>query len=286
MTEKENPSGGSGPGTRTIEPSWDEESGNAAANEDAREDELGTEQEDTDRDDATLSGAAYPTGSAEDEDEAQDETLDETDVSVEAAEVDEADEAARAQRADGTEGSDEFGAPAGYGETTGYGENAASGETAEGLDGVESTEDAEATDLTGYLPAYREPSATEPDAESEAVPEALPGALSEPPPPASATPVIPGGPGLPGSVAGALDAAGDQSERMREIQLGFVDNPRRAALDAQELLLDALQSLTEESVRERDALRGSVDEANPDTERMRLAVRRARELIDAVSSRY
>ncbi len=283
MTEKENPSGGSGPGTRTIEPSWDEESGNAAANEDARDDELGTEQEDADRDDATLSGAAYPTGSAEDEDE----TLDETDVSVEAAEVDEADEAARAQRTDGTESSDEFGGPAGYGgttgysettgytETAGYDENAASGETAEG---VESTEDAEATDLTGYLPAYREPSATEPDAESEA----LPGGLSEPPPPASATPVIPGGPGLPG----AGNAAGDQSERMREIQLGFVDNPRRAALDAQELLLDALQSLTEESVRERDALRGSVDEANPDTERMRLAVRRARELIDAVSSRY
>ena len=259
MTEKENPSGVSGPGTRTIEPSWDEESGNAAANEDVRDDELGTEQEETEQDDAAVTDAAYPTGSAEDEDE--DETLDETDESLEAAGVDEADEAGRAQRADETEGSDEFDAPAGYGE---------------------SSEDAEATDLTGYLPAYREPSATEPDAESGVVP----GALSEPPPPASATPLIPGGPGLPGSAAGAVDAAGDQSERMREIQLGFVDNPRRAALDAQELLIDALQSLTEESVRERDALRGSVDEANPDTERMRLAVRRARELIDAVSSRY
>jgi hypothetical protein len=73
------------------------------------------------------------------------------------------------------------------------------------------------------------------------------------------------------------------SARLREIQLGFVDDPRRAALNAQELLVEVLQSLTEDCVRERDGLRGSVAETAPDTERMRLVVQRARTLIDAVS---
>ena len=253
MTENQNPSDRSGGGTRTVEPSWDAEGEDAAALEDGRDDEL-----DTERDDALASGTAYTAGSAEstgstgstgsDEDEA--EALDET------GETDETDETET--------------------ETTGE---------AEGVG------DAEDADMTGYLPAYREPAAAEPDSEpgaptGPAVPASpIPGSTAAVeaavPGPATATALAPAPAPAP-----ATEVAGEQSERMREIQLGFVDDPRHAALEAQELLIDALQSLTEESVRERDALRGSGDETNPDTERMRLAVRRARELIDAVSSTY
>jgi hypothetical protein len=73
-------------------------------------------------------------------------------------------------------------------------------------------------------------------------------------------------------------------ERMNEIQLGFVDEPRQAALEAENLLAEVLQSFADELTRQRDALRGASDGAVADTERMRLAVRRSRELIDALTN--
>lgn len=303
MTENQSPSGRSGRATRTAEPSWGAAEGeNAATLEDGRDDEL-----DTERDDAVASGTTYTPGSVgfagfagsvgSDEDEAEDLAADETDESHET----EADEA---------EGAEELGRPAGYGETAGYDDPAAAEETTgygASAEGVGNTED---PDMTGYLPAYREPAAAEPEAVPEAEPGAIPGWASTTPTAPGAEPGPPTGPAVPAfpipgstvAVAVAVEAeveaaaaatspaatqvAGEHSGRMREIQLGFVDDPRHAALEAQELLIDALQSLTEESVRERDGLRGSADETNPDTERMRLAVRRARELIDAVSSTY
>ena len=76
----------------------------------------------------------------------------------------------------------------------------------------------------------------------------------------------------------------DHSARMQEIQVAFIDDPRQAALDADDLLADVLQSFTAELARQRDALNGSSADGVPDTERMRLAVRRSRQLIDTLAN--
>lgn len=76
----------------------------------------------------------------------------------------------------------------------------------------------------------------------------------------------------------------DYSARMQEIQVAFIDDPRQAALDADDLLADVLQSFTAELARQRDALNTSSADGVPDTERMRIAVRRSRQLIDTLAN--
>jgi len=76
----------------------------------------------------------------------------------------------------------------------------------------------------------------------------------------------------------------DHSARMQEIQVAFIDDPRQAALDADDLLAEVIQSFTAQLARQRDALHSSSADGVPDTERMRLAVRRSRQLIDALAN--
>lgn len=106
-------------------------------------------------------------------------------------------------------------------------------------------------DMTGYLPPVRESSVVEPDAGyNTAVP-----------------------------VSGT-----DHYGRMQEIQVAFIDDPRKAALDAENLVADVLQSFADQLARQRDTLRNSPADGVPDTERMRLAVQRSRELIGVLSN--
>ena len=103
---------------------------------------------------------------------------------------------------------------------------------------------------TGHIPPVSEPSAPSPNAGRTAVPM----------------------------------TAMDHSARMQEIQVAFIDDPRQAALDADDLLAEVLQSFTAELARQRDALNSSSADGVPDTERMRLAVRRSRQLIDTLAN--
>lgn len=76
----------------------------------------------------------------------------------------------------------------------------------------------------------------------------------------------------------------DPVERMRTIMLGFIDDPRKAALDANALLAEVLQSVTESLARRRRELETEPsDAATPDTERLRQVVRRSRELVDVLA---
>jgi hypothetical protein len=76
----------------------------------------------------------------------------------------------------------------------------------------------------------------------------------------------------------------DHAARMREIQLSFIDDPRKAALDADRLLEDLVRTLTADLARRRRELSAATaDDAAPATEQLRLAVRRYRELIDLLT---
>lgn len=86
-----------------------------------------------------------------------------------------------------------------------------------------------------------------------------------------------------------VPAAGSEySERMREIQLEFIDDPRQAARDADGLIEDLLRGLTADLERRRSDLStgmlstDSQDEAPP-TEDLRVAVQRSRELVDLLA---
>jgi hypothetical protein len=126
-------------------------------------------------------------------------------------------------------------------------------------------------DMTGYLPAIQDPPAAEPGTE--------PAGLTEPD--AVDTGFDAAEPAVEEAAAGR---AGDERlARMQEIQLGFIDDPRRAALDAQKLLEDVLRSLAEDLYRQRDELQNAPLDGAPDTERMRLAVRRSRQLVETLT---
>jgi hypothetical protein len=76
----------------------------------------------------------------------------------------------------------------------------------------------------------------------------------------------------------------DYADRMREIQLAFIDDPRKAALDAGGLVSEVLQSLADELAQRRKELAAkSGDGAAPDTEQLRQSVRRYRELLDTLT---
>ena len=78
----------------------------------------------------------------------------------------------------------------------------------------------------------------------------------------------------------------DYPDRMREIQLAFIDDPRGAARDADALVEDLVRSLVAELEQRRSELNGELNgasaDAPPQTEQLRQTVRRYRELVDAL----
>lgn len=81
----------------------------------------------------------------------------------------------------------------------------------------------------------------------------------------------------------ASDTAPDTAytERLKTIQLAFIDDPRQAALDADDLVAELLRSIADDVARRRDEIEADSHnrDASPDTENLRLAVRRSRELV-------
>jgi len=80
----------------------------------------------------------------------------------------------------------------------------------------------------------------------------------------------------------------EHSVRMNEIQLAFIDDPRRAAQDADALVEDLLRGLSTDLARRRsehgaEVLRGDAADAAPHTEELRVAVQQSRDLIDLLA---
>jgi len=76
----------------------------------------------------------------------------------------------------------------------------------------------------------------------------------------------------------------DFTVRMSQIQYAFVDDPRKAALDADGLVSELLQSFAEEMARRREELAAEPGAANaPATEQLRNAVRRYRDFVEAMT---
>ncbi|MFY1633529.1 hypothetical protein ACN27F_09645 [Solwaraspora sp. WMMB335] len=76
---------------------------------------------------------------------------------------------------------------------------------------------------------------------------------------------------------GTADAFRD---RWREVQLRFVDDPRAAAEQAQTLVTEAVEALTVALTAQRDGAGGWSGAGPEDTERLRMVVRRYRDLLD------
>ncbi|HET8660505.1 MAG TPA: hypothetical protein VFM55_16065 [Micromonosporaceae bacterium] len=137
--------------------------------------------------------------------------------------------------------------------------------------------------------ADREPDVVPaPEAEADREPEALP--APEAPAAEAPTPEAPAAEGaelMPGAVTapslGALwddDRMQDLRDRWREVQLRFVDDPRSAADQARALLDDTVEELTGALRSHREELASWGSGAGDDTERLRVAVRQYRELLD------
>jgi hypothetical protein len=87
-----------------------------------------------------------------------------------------------------------------------------------------------------------------------------------------------------GGAKSGIDSGADYAERMRRIQLGFIDDPRKAALDANQLAGELVQACADELTRRRRELTAEPgNDQIPDTERLRQAVRRYREFIDTLA---
>jgi hypothetical protein len=194
----------------------------------------------------------------------------------------------------------------GAAQTTGPAYPAGTGETEEARETGEITDDPE---VTGYFPAIQDPPTMQRDSgfgdpdesdESDESDEAYGADDSDEGDEAEAGLVEPDGtdtgfagsngtvPGLvepDGTDAGFVEPAETDERllRMQEIQLSFIDDPRKAALDSQDLLAEVLRSLAEELAGQRGALENPTPDGAPDTERMRLAVRSSRQLIDALT---
>lgn len=76
------------------------------------------------------------------------------------------------------------------------------------------------------------------------------------------------------------DAVHDFQQRWREVQLRFVDDPRAAADEAQELVSEVLDRFSSAVTTRKSELDGWRDADGADTERMRTVVRRYRKLLD------
>jgi len=80
----------------------------------------------------------------------------------------------------------------------------------------------------------------------------------------------------------AADTSQGLRDRWREVQLGFVDDPRAAARDAQQLVDDALEALSAALAEQKNRLGGWGTGDAGDTENLRVVVRRYRDFLDRV----
>jgi hypothetical protein len=76
------------------------------------------------------------------------------------------------------------------------------------------------------------------------------------------------------------DAASDFRSRWEVIQQGFVDDPRSAVKDADSIVGDVLEELYTTFEEQRRHLEGQWSDGEPDTEELRLALRRYRDFFD------
>lgn len=82
----------------------------------------------------------------------------------------------------------------------------------------------------------------------------------------------------------AADAQ-DFRSRWEKIQIGFVDEPRKAVEQADELVADAIKRLADVFASERNKLEGEWDKTdNVSTEDLRVALRRYRSFFDRLLS--
>jgi hypothetical protein len=80
------------------------------------------------------------------------------------------------------------------------------------------------------------------------------------------------------------EAADDLRQRWQSLQLRFVDDPRAVATEAQTLVGEAVNTLTN-SLAERQRLLDGWDTATDDTEQLRVTVQRYRDLFELVLGR-
>jgi hypothetical protein len=75
----------------------------------------------------------------------------------------------------------------------------------------------------------------------------------------------------------------DYAERMYRIQLDFIDDPRKAALDANGLARALLETVAGKLAQLRMDLAAKPVDGAPETEQLRQAVRRYRDFVDALA---
>ena len=83
----------------------------------------------------------------------------------------------------------------------------------------------------------------------------------------------------------ARDVADRYRARWVEVQSGFVDDPRRAVNDGDELVAEVMQSLAESFAHERDRLEDELSHTGEaSTEALRVGLRRYRSFFDRLLS--
>jgi phytoene dehydrogenase-like protein len=83
----------------------------------------------------------------------------------------------------------------------------------------------------------------------------------------------------------AADVAGDFRSRWDAVQIGFVDDPRQAVRQADELVAQVMKSLAESFSAERARFEGQLEEKDSaSTENLRVALRRYRSFFERLLS--
>lgn len=76
------------------------------------------------------------------------------------------------------------------------------------------------------------------------------------------------------------ETSGEYRDRWREVQLRFVDDPRAAAGEAQQVVEDAIEAVARSLATRKDELGGWQRSGSDDTEELRVVVRRYRDFLD------
>ncbi|MDH6460012.1 hypothetical protein M2302_000163 [Micromonospora sp. A200] len=155
--------------------------------------------------------------------------------------------------------------------------------------GVRPDGDASAEGAAGYGSA--EPTMVDPDAEAPeggaAAAAAGVGATGAAGAAGVAEAARPSGANVPTHAATLFEADAAQAfrDRWREVQLRFVDDPRAAVGEAQSLVEEAIQALSEALATQKEKLGGWQTAGSADTEQLRVAVRQYRDFLDRVLGR-